>query len=163
MGFVQQSRLDINNAVGLRGTAVGAMNDAADVRAIQEALTRTNHYTGPIGAAVDEANAQDPTVAAIRAFQGTRGDGRIDPNGGTEGRLNTRVSDGASSRYSTVENERNGATGDRGRHVYYNGGTEGSRDGQFRLKGQGWTCVLTPATALTKDEVRQRLNRGTNQ
>ncbi len=153
--------MDLQSAVGARSDPAEAINQAADVRAVQEALTRTGHYTGVVGAAIDDANPQDPTIAAIRAFQGTSGDGRIDPNGRTESRLNARVAEGSSPKYSAVENERNGATGDRGRHVYYNGGTEGARAGNFRLKGQPWTAVIEPKTDLTTAQIRARLNPGT--
>lgn len=160
--------LDIAHPVGLRGTSTASViNDAADVRAVQELLTRTEHYNGPLGAAVDENNANDPTVQAIRSFQGTRGDGRVDPGGGTERRMNTRIDRDTSPRYSDVENERNrspnhpGRPNDRGRHVYYSGNTEGSGSGEhFRLKGEAWTCVIEPDTALTTEQTRERLNHG---
>jgi hypothetical protein len=154
--------LDIQNPVGLRGSSTAAvMNTPADVRAVQELLTATGHYSGPTNGILDEANPDDPTTVAIRSFQGRRGDGRVDPGGAAERRMNQRIDRGTSSKYSTVEQERNGAAGDRGRHVYYNGGTEGDRNGQFRLKGQPWTCVVTPDTALTADEVAERITVGT--
>lgn len=154
--------LDVQNPVGLRGNSTAAViNDAADVRAVQEVLTRTGHYTGPTNGIIDEADPNDPTIAAIRAFQGRNADGRVDPGGAAERRMNAQIDRGTSSKYSNVENERNGANGDRGRHVYYNGGTEGARAGKFRLKGQAWSCVVEPDTALTTAEIADRLNTGT--
>ena len=77
--------------------------------------------------------------------------------------MNVRVAENTKPEYAAVENERNGPTGDRGRHVYYNGGTEGARNGQFRLKGQAWTSLVEPATALTKEQIAQRLTAGNHQ
>ncbi|EPX77431.1 hypothetical protein [Litoreibacter arenae] len=154
--------LDIQNPVGARGTSTAAvMNSAPDVRAVQEVLTRTGHYTGPTNGVINEADPNDPTIAAIRAFQGRGGDGRVDPGGGAERRMNAQIDRGTSPKYSAVENERNGPAGDRGRHVYYNGGTEGARAGNFRLKGQAWSSVIEPDTALTTAEIADRLNTGT--
>lgn len=139
----------------------GGANAPADVRAVQEVLIRTGHYSGEPGAAVNGDDPNDPTIAAIRAFQGRGADGVIAPGGQTMQRLNQRVAEGTSSKYSAVENERNGPTGDRGRHVYYNGGTEGDYRGNFRLKGQAWTSVVEPSTALTAEQIAQRMHPGT--
>lgn len=139
----------------------GGDNNPADVRGVQEALIRTGHYQGAPGAPIDGADPNDPTIVAIRSFQGKNADGVISPGRNTIRRLNQRVADGTSSKYSSIENERNGPTGDRGRHVYYNGGTEGDRNGQFRLKGQAWTSLVEPVTALTQEQIAQRLTAGT--
>lgn len=141
----------------------GGANNAADVRGVQEALIRTGHYQGAPGTPVNGTDPNDPTIVAIRSFQGRNADGVIDPGGNTVARLNQQVAKGTSSKYSAAENERNGPTGDRGRHVYYNGGTEGDRDGRFRLKGQAWTSLVEPITALTKEQIAQRLIAGTYQ
>ncbi|MDF3608018.1 C39 family peptidase [Paracoccus sp. DMF-8] len=148
--------LDLTGSVG-----AGGANAPADVRAVQEALIRTRHYTGEPGAAINGDDPNDPTIAAIRAFQGRGADGVIDAGGQTMRRLNQRVAEGSSPKYSAVENERNGPTGDRGRHVYYNGGTEGDYRGNFRLKGQAWTSVVEPTTALTVEQIAQRMHPGT--
>lgn len=154
--------LDVQNPVGLRGTSTAAIiNAPADVRAIQELLTATGQYSGPTNGIINEADPNDATIVAIRAFQGGRADGRVDPGGRTERRMNAQIDRNTSSKYSNVEQERNGATGDRGRHVYYNGGTEGALRGNFRLKGQAWSCVIEPDTALTKAEVSDRMHAGT--
>ncbi len=152
--------LALAGPVGLRGTRTGAMNAEADVRAVQELLTRTGHYTGAPGAAVDDTNRDDPTIAAIRAFQGAGADGVVSPGGATQRRMNTRIKQGSKPTYTSVENERNGSTDDRGRHVYYNGGTQGASSGNFRLKGQAWTSVVERNTALTKPEIAERLTPG---
>lgn len=155
--------LDIAAPVGLRGTSTAdPMNLPDDVRAVREALQRTGHYDGPLDGPIDETDPNDPTVAAIRAFQGAGGDGRVDPGGGTERRINQRLDAGTSSSYATNENERNVAGGenDRGRHVYYNGETEATGvggGGFFRLKTNAWSLVIAKSPALTQDEVRQRL------
>ena len=152
----------IYGTLALRGAVgQGAPNAPADVRAVQEALTRSGHYSGEPGARIDGADPNDPTIAAIRRFQGRSADGVISPGGATENRLNARVKQGASTSYSSAENERNGPTDDRGRHVYYNGETEGHENGRFRLKGQAFTSVISPTTALTKAQVAARLNPGT--
>ncbi|AGT07257.1 hypothetical protein JCM7686_0146 [Paracoccus aminophilus JCM 7686] len=154
--------LKLTGSVGLNGA-----NAAADVRAVQEVLIRTGEYTGAPGAAINSADPNDPTIAAIRKFQGKNGDGVISPGGGTEARMNARVGEGARPTYSAAENERNGPTGDRGRHVYYNGDTSGAYSNtakkivnKFRLKGQAWTSVVEPVTALTKEQIAQRLDPG---
>lgn len=139
----------------------GGANADADVRGVQEALIRTGHYAGEPGTPVDADDPDDPTIAAIRAFQGKGADGVVSAGGHTLQRLNQRVAKDTSPKYSAIENERNGPTGDRGRHVYYNGGTEGDRNGNFRLKGQAWTSVVEPATALTKEQIAQRMTAGT--
>lgn len=139
----------------------GGANAPADVRGVQEALTRTGHYAGEPGTPINADDPNDPTIAAICAFQGRGGDGVVSPGGQTVQRLNQRVAKDTSPKYSAIENERNGPTGDRGRHVYYNGGTEGDYRGNFRLKGQAWTSVVEPTTALTKQQVAARLTAGT--
>ncbi len=155
--------LEISAPVGLRGTSTAApFNQPDDVRAVREALQRLGHYDGPLDGPIDETDRDDPTVAAIRAFQGAGGDGRVDPDGGTERRINQRLDSGTSSSYATNENERNVADGanDRGRHVYYNGETEASgvaNGGLFRLKTDAWSLVISKSPALTQDEVRLRL------
>ncbi|WP_411890996.1 C39 family peptidase [Yoonia sp. SDW83-1] len=152
--------MNIGAPVGLRGSSTAAvMNSAADVRAVQQSLARLGHYTGEIGAAVDGADPNDPTVVAIRAMQGNGGDGRVDPNGRTERRINSQVANGSRSSYSRAENESNGANGDRGRHVYYSSSTEAA-PGRFLLKGEAWTCVIEPDTALTTAQISARLNAG---
>ncbi|MDO5606531.1 MAG: hypothetical protein Q4G25_15360 [Paracoccus sp. (in: a-proteobacteria)] len=150
--------LELTGSVGANGT-----NAPADVRGVQEALIRTGHYSGQPGAAINSADPNDPTIRAIRAFQSTRPDGVIAPRGPTLERLNARVRKNTRRTYSAVENERNGPNGDRGRHVYYNGGTEGAKDGRFRLKGQAWTSVVEPKTALTTAQIAERLHPGTYQ
>lgn len=142
------------------GVGASGPNNPADVRAVQEALTRTGHYTGTPGAAVDPADPNDPTIRAIKAFQGKGADGAILAGGATERRLNARLKEGTSTKYSRVENERNGPTDDRGRHVYYSGETQGDRNGKFRLKGQAWTSVVEPITPLTSKQIAARLNPG---
>ena len=155
--------LDLSAPVGLRGNAVGPMNDPDDVRAAREVLQKLGHYNGPLDGAVGEADENDPTVIAIRAFQGgRRPDGRIDDGGRTERRLNRRLSRGARSSYSTPENERNVAGGEnaRGRHVYYNGQTEAKgpgNSGRFRLKEQPWTLVIERVAPLGKADISGRL------
>lgn len=155
--------LDLSAPVGLRGTATGAINDPDDVRAVREVLQKLGHYDGPLDAAIDETDERDPTVIAIRAFQGgRRPDGRVDDGGTTERRLNSRLSRGARSSYSAAENEPNVAAGDntRGRHVYYNGGTEAKgpgNSGRFRLKAQAWTLVIKKVAPLSKAEISARL------
>jgi hypothetical protein len=156
-------KLDISAPVGLRGNAVGPMNDPDDVRAVREVLHKLGHYSGPLDTDVDEADANDPTVIAIRAFQGgKRPDGRVDDGGRTERRLNSRLARGAKSTYSRTEGEANVAGDDntKGRHVYYNGGTEAKgpgSSGRFRLKTQGWTLVIEKVSPLSKAEIRDRL------
>lgn len=147
--------LDLRGTVGLN-----AANDPADTRAVQEALTRTGHYKGPTGAPVDAANPDDPTIAAIRDFQGKGGDGVVSPKGATQKRINTRLGTGTNTGYSRAENETNGKQDDRGRHVYYNGETGGKNQGKFRLKGHEWSSVIEPVTPLTKAEIAKRLNQG---
>ncbi|WP_312526525.1 hypothetical protein [Paracoccus sp. (in: a-proteobacteria)] len=147
--------LRLQGTVGLNGA-----NAAPDVRAVQEALIRTGHYQGEPGAPVTASDPNDPTIAAIRAFQGKSGDGLITPRGTTEARLNTRLGQGTSPGYSRIENETNRANDDRGRHVYYNGETMGRRQNTFKLKGQAWTCVIEPITPLTKAEIAARLTPG---
>lgn len=147
--------LALREPVGLNGT-----NDPADLRAVQEALIRTGHYRGAPGAPVDSADPADPTIAAIRAFQGSAGDGLVSPGGETERRINARIGQGTRTGYSAGENETNRATDERGRHVYYNGETEGNSKGQFRLKGQAWSSVIEPVTPLTTAQIAARLNPG---
>ncbi len=163
-------RLDLSAPVGLRGTStVTVMNLANEVRAVQEILIRLGDYAGPANGLLDETNTNDPTVAAIRQFQSgftANPDGRVDPNGASEARLNQQLAQGTGPTYKTAENERNAANGagsDRGRHVYYNGGTEAAGVGgihRFRLKTEAWTLVIEKTPALTVDEVRARLTPG---
>lgn len=152
--------LDINNAVGTVNDNDEFVNRAEDVRAVQEVLSRLGYYDGELGATIDPLDSQDQTIEAIKAYQGANGDGRIDPDMNTESRLNTDIDKGTSPKYSSKERERNGQTGDLGRHVYYNGDTEGARNGQFRIKGSPWSCVIEPSTPLTLEQIRSLLVQG---
>lgn len=147
--------LALRGAVGLN-----AANDPADLRAVQEALIRTGHYKGEAGAPVDSANPEDATIAAIRAFQGRNADGIVSPGGQTERTLNARLGQNTRPGYSAAENETNRAGDERGRHVYYSDETEGNHRGNFRLKGQAWSSVIEPVTALTTAQIAARLNPG---
>lgn len=158
--------LDIAGPVGLRGASTApVMNDADDVRAVREVLRKLGHYAGPLDGAINEADPNDPTVVAIKSFQGKGADGRVDPGGRTEQRLNTALAKNTRSSYSNAENEKNAASGAgsaRGKHVYYNGETEArgpgrTPSGRFQLKTQSWTLVIEPVTALTKKQVSKRL------
>ncbi len=158
--------LDIAAPVGLRGTSTApVMNNPDDVRAVREVLTRLGHYSGALDGAISESDPKDPTVIAIKAFQGQGGDGRVDPGAGTEKRLNKALANNTSSSYSSAENEKNTASGAgsaRGRHVYYNGETEARGpgrpvSGRFELKTQSWTLVIEPVKPLTKQEISKRL------
>ncbi len=157
------SRNNLRLAVGTVSNGDSAnINRPNDVRSVQEVLSKLGHYKGEIGAPVDPNDSNDATIKAIRKFQGRNADGRIDPGGATERRLNAEIDKNTSPKYSSAENERNGATGDRGRHVYYNGETEGARSGHFRIKGAPWSAVIEPNTTLTKEQIRSRLIPGAN-
>lgn len=64
----------------------GGKNNPDDVGAVQERLKEQGYYSGAINKTADEA-----TIAAIKAFQGTyssKPDGRVDPGGKTLKELN---------------------------------------------------------------------------
>ncbi|EYF07215.1 C39 family peptidase [Chondromyces apiculatus] len=149
--------LDIGQSVG-----AGGVNDPADVSAVQDVLRALGKYDGPTSGIADDA-----TIDAIRDFQGRGGDGRVDPGGGTEGRLNSEVGEGNKSWYTDAEGERNTASGDgsaRGKHVYYNGDTE-SRDAQnnpshLRFNASSRLMILNHSPSLTPEEVAPHLTDG---
>ncbi len=150
--------LNIQAAVGAqRNNDAANINQPDDVLAVQMVLKKLGYYQGSPGAAVNPANTQDQTIQAILRYQGNRGDGRIDPDNTTERRLNEAINQNTSSSYSNAEQEINQASGDKGRHVYYNGETEGADNDKFRIKGAVWSCVIEPKTALTKTQLKARI------
>ncbi|AKT38518.1 C39 family peptidase [Chondromyces crocatus] len=143
--------VDIGESVG-----AGGVNDPGDVSAVQDVLRSLGHYNGPVHGEVDDA-----TIAAIRSFQ-NGGDGRVDPGGGTERRLNQTLGGRDNPWYSRDENEINTASGDgsaRGKHVYYNGETE-SKPRRLRLNASSRLMILNRSPSLTREEVATRLTEG---
>jgi hypothetical protein len=145
--------LDISDSVGS-----GGANNAGDVSAVQDTLRSLGYYSGPVNGVADDA-----TIDAIRRFQGG-GDGRVDPGGGTERRLNEQIAARDNPWYtgSQAESERNEASGDgssRGKHVYYNGTTE-SREGDLRFNASSKLMIVHHTPSLERAEVAERLTNG---
>jgi hypothetical protein len=153
--------LEVSLPVGLRGNYEGEeMNLNDDLVGVREALTSLGFYSGDLYAAIDENDPEDQTIKAIKSYQGgANADGRIDPDGYTEGRLNNSLKQGTKDSYAKKEEEVNTASGensDRGKHVYYNNATEARGVGSnkhFILKGQAWTLIIEQNTPLTEDEL----------
>lgn len=157
--------LDISAPVGLRGSSiVTVINQGNDVLGAREALHHLGHYNGSMTEVVDEADPDDATVLAIKTLQGgANPDGRIDPSGRTEAKINQQLNSGTKPSYTNKENEKNTTSGDsatRGKHVYYSSSTEARGVGNnhhFRLKGQTFTLIIEKTIALSSTEIKQKL------
>jgi peptidoglycan hydrolase-like protein with peptidoglycan-binding domain len=176
---IYDQSLDIAHPVGARGnldtSASATLNHPDDVIAVQDILRYFGHYNGAIHGICDGENELDETVQAIKAFQISLGwtnpDGRVDPNSGTENRINEELTKRHTKYFSyrDEENERNESntntddSAERGKHVYYNSDTEGkgyNNSKHFEIKESALSFRITKTTSLTKKQIAEHLVKG---
>jgi len=159
-------KLTLHAPVGLRGKYKGnEINLKNDVLEIQSILKRFGKYTGEINGICDGKSEEDPTIKAIKKYQGgTTPDGRIDENGKTHKKISKYLESKDRTSYSSYEKERNKSSDSSstlGLHVYYNDKTEGKgssmNKGFFRMQAKYRMMIITHKTALSKVEMTLKL------